>query len=189
MQRQVICIDRSCDAAYHHGMRKHTTIDLDIDLVRDAGSVLGTSRVTANLEGTPIDDAVSIDDPTCVRMVYRLLREEGLFVGGSSGINVAAAVQVARDLGPGHTVVTVLADRGSLYAQRLFNPEWLREKGEMDWVRVPRSCDPEFRVRWPCELLCEPCASDARRVCGSRPHPQRPVRARRGNRPFSPPMP
>jgi cysteine synthase A len=90
---------------------------------------IGTSRVTANLEGTPIDDAVSIDDPTCVRMVYRLLREEGLFVGGSSGINVAAAVQVARDLGPGHTVVTVLADRGSLYAQRLFNPQWLREKG------------------------------------------------------------
>jgi cysteine synthase A len=90
---------------------------------------IGTSRVTANLEGTPIDDAVSIDDPTCVRMVYRLLREEGLFIGGSSGINVAAAVQVARDLGPGHTVVTVLADRGSLYAQRLFNPEWLRGKG------------------------------------------------------------
>jgi cysteine synthase A len=56
------------------------------------------------------------------------LREEGLFVGGSSGINVAAAVQVARDLGPGHTVVTLLADRGGLYAKRLFNRDWLAEK-------------------------------------------------------------
>jgi len=90
---------------------------------------IGTTRVTANLEGTPIDDAVTVDDPTCVRMVYRLLREEGFFVGGSSGINVAAAVQVARDLGPGHTIVTILCDRGGLYAQRLFNPAWLKEKG------------------------------------------------------------
>ena len=90
---------------------------------------IGTTRVTANLEGTPIDDAVAIDDPTCVRMVYRLLRDEGFFVGGSSGINVAAALQVARDLGPGHTIVTILCDRGGLYAQRLFNPAWLKEKG------------------------------------------------------------
>jgi cysteine synthase A len=90
---------------------------------------IGTTRITANLEGTPIDDAVSVDDPTCVKMVYRLLREEGLFVGGSSGINVAAAVQVARDLGPGHTIVTLLCDRGGLYSQRLFNEEWLKAKG------------------------------------------------------------
>jgi len=90
---------------------------------------IGTTRVTANLEGTPIDDAVSIDDASAVRMVYRLLREEGLFVGGSSGINVEAAVRVARQLGPGHTIVTLLCDRGGLYAQRLFNPAWLREKG------------------------------------------------------------
>ena len=90
---------------------------------------IGTTRITANLEGTPIDDAVSIDDQTCVTMVYRLLRKEGLFLGGSSGINVAAAMQVARELGPGHTVVTVLADRGGLYSQRLFNPDWLSKKG------------------------------------------------------------
>lgn len=90
---------------------------------------IGTSRVTANLEGTPIDDAIQIDDRSCVDMVYRLLREEGLFVGGSSGINVAAAVQVARQLGPGHTVVTLLCDRGTLYLERLFNPEWLKDKG------------------------------------------------------------
>jgi cysteine synthase A len=90
---------------------------------------IGTTRVTANLEGTPIDDAVMIDDATCVRMVYRLLRNEGFFVGSSSGINVAAAVEVARRLGPGHRVATLLCDRGGLYAQRLFNPQWLRERG------------------------------------------------------------
>lgn len=96
---------------------------------------IGSSRVTANLEGTPIDDAVRIDDQTCVTMVYRLLREEGLFVGGSTGINVAAAVQVAREMGPGHTVVTLLCDRGSLYFARLFNSEWLRQRG----LQVPSS--------------------------------------------------
>jgi len=90
---------------------------------------IGTTRITANLEGTPIDDAVSVDDPACVKMIYRLLREEGLFVGGSSGINVGAAVQVARDLGPGHTIVTLLCDRGGLYSRRLFNAEWLKAKG------------------------------------------------------------
>ncbi|KWH39512.1 cysteine synthase A [Burkholderia stagnalis] len=90
---------------------------------------IGSTRVTANLEGTAIDDAVRIDDPQCVAMVYRLLREEGLYVGGSSGINVAAAVWLARQMGPGHTIVTLLCDRGDIYRARLFNPEWLREKG------------------------------------------------------------
>ena len=90
---------------------------------------IGTSRVTANLQDTPIDDALRIDDQTCVDMVYRLLCDEGLFVGGSTGINVAAAVQLARALGPGHTIVTVLCDRGSLYAARLFNAAWLAQQG------------------------------------------------------------
>jgi cysteine synthase A len=90
---------------------------------------IGTTRITANFEGTPVDDAVRVDDRRAVAMVYRLLREEGLFVGGSTGINVAGAVDVARSLGPGHTIVTVLCDRGSLYFKRLFNAAWLREKG------------------------------------------------------------
>jgi len=90
---------------------------------------IGSSRVTANLADTPIDDAVRIDDQRCVTMVYRLLREEGLYVGGSTGINVAAAVEVARELGPGHTIVTLLSDRGGLYFARLFNAEWLAQKG------------------------------------------------------------
>ncbi|GLZ87323.1 cysteine synthase A [Metapseudomonas resinovorans] len=102
------------------------------ELVAEGSSItegIGTTRITANLEGTPIDDAVQVEDPACVSMVYHLLREEGLFVGGSSGINLAAAVQVARELGPGHRVVTLLCDRGGLYAARLFNPAWLAEKG------------------------------------------------------------
>ena len=90
---------------------------------------IGTTRITANFEGTPVDDAVQVDDQAAVSMVYRLLREEGLYLGGSTGINVAAAVEVAKSLGPGHTIVTLLCDRGSLYFQRLFNPGWLKEKG------------------------------------------------------------
>ncbi|CAN0621113.1 cysteine synthase [Burkholderia multivorans] len=90
---------------------------------------IGSSRVTANLAGSPIDDAVRIDDRQCVTMVYRLLREEGLYVGGSTGINVAAAVWLAGQMGPGHTIVTLLCDRGDIYRARLFNLDWLREKG------------------------------------------------------------
>jgi cysteine synthase A len=90
---------------------------------------IGNSRVTANLEGTSIDDAVRVGDPDAVAMVYRLLTEEGLYLGGSSGINVCAAVEVAKRLGPGHTVVTILCDGGDRYRSRLFNREWLATKG------------------------------------------------------------
>jgi cysteine synthase len=90
---------------------------------------IGTTRITANFEGTPVDDSIRVADQEAVDMVYRLLREEGLYVGGSTGINVHAAVETAKKLGPGHTIVTLLCDRGSLYAQRLFNPAWLKEKG------------------------------------------------------------
>jgi cysteine synthase A len=90
---------------------------------------IGIGRVTANLAGAPIDDAVHIEDAETVACVYRLLREEGLFLGSTSGINVAAAVRVARQLGPGHTVVTVLCDGGARYQSRLFNREWLQQKG------------------------------------------------------------
>ncbi|RQT14085.1 cysteine synthase A [Burkholderia contaminans] len=102
------------------------------DLGAEGSSItegIGSTRVTMNLADTPIDDAVRIDDQQCVTMVYRLLREEGLYVGGSSGINVAAAIWLARRMGPGHTIVTLLCDRGDIYRTRLFNREWLREKG------------------------------------------------------------
>jgi cysteine synthase A len=90
---------------------------------------IGIGRITANLAGAPIDDALHIEDAESVRNVYRLLREEGLFLGSTSGINVAAAVRVARELGPGHTVVTVLCDGGGKYQSRLFNREWLEQQG------------------------------------------------------------
>jgi cysteine synthase A len=90
---------------------------------------IGIGRVTANMQDAPIDDAVHVEDPETVAMVYRLLREEGLFVSSTSGINVAAAVRVARQMGPGHTIVTVLCDSGSKYLSRLFNRAWLQEKG------------------------------------------------------------
>jgi len=90
---------------------------------------IGQSRVPANLEGAPIDDAERIPDAEALEIVFSLLIHEGLSVGGSSGINVAAAIRVARKLGPGHTVVTVLCDGGSRYQSKLFNPAFLREKG------------------------------------------------------------
>jgi len=90
---------------------------------------IGIGRVTANLDGAPLDDAVLVEDTDTVHCVYRLLYEEGLFLGSTSGINVAAALHVARELGPGHTIVTVLCDGGAKYQSRLYNREWLEQKG------------------------------------------------------------
>jgi cysteine synthase A len=90
---------------------------------------IGQSRVPANLAGAPVDDAVRIPDAEALEQVFDLLVHEGLSVGGSAGINVAAAVRVARAMGPGHTIVTILCDGGARYQSKLFNPEFLRAKG------------------------------------------------------------
>jgi cysteine synthase A len=90
---------------------------------------IGNSRITANMEDVPIDDAIQVDDREAVRVIYQLLRKDGLFLGGSSGINVGAAVALAKQMGPGHTIVTILCDGGSRYQSRLFNQEWLVSKG------------------------------------------------------------
>ena len=90
---------------------------------------IGNSRVTDNLNGSPVDDAVQVSDQQMVTFVYRLLREEGWFFGSSTGLNLYAATEVARQMGPGHTVVTMLCDGGGKYQSRLFNREWLAEKG------------------------------------------------------------
>ena len=90
---------------------------------------IGNGRVTANMEGAPADDAIQIDDKEALRVVYQLLRKDGLLMGGSTGINVGAAVALAKKLGPGHTIVTILCDSGSRYQSRIFNPEWLASKG------------------------------------------------------------
>ena len=89
---------------------------------------IGNSRVTQKLAPAKIDDAVQVDDQEMVDMVYRLLHQEGWFFGSSSGINRGAAVKIAKDLGPGHTGVTILCDGGSKYQSRLYNPEFLAER-------------------------------------------------------------
>jgi cysteine synthase A len=103
------------------------------ELKADGGSSItegiGIGRITANFAGAPIDDAVRIPDAETVSCVRRLLREEGLFLGSTSGINVAAAVRVAGMLGRGHTIVTVLCDGGARYLSRLWNPAWLASQG------------------------------------------------------------
>ena len=90
---------------------------------------IGNSRITANMEDVPIDDAIRVDDHEALRVIYQLLNKEGLFMGGSVGINVGAAFALAKQLGPGHTIVTVLCDSGSRYQSRLYNPDWLESKG------------------------------------------------------------
>jgi cysteine synthase len=90
---------------------------------------IGQGRITKNLEGAPIDTAYQIPDAEAVPIVFDLLAHEGLCLGGSSGINVAGAIRLARELGPGHTIVTVLTDYGTRYQTKLFNPEFLRSKG------------------------------------------------------------
>jgi cysteine synthase A len=89
---------------------------------------IGQSRVPENLQGVAIDDALRIGDPEALEQVFDLLIHEGLSIGGSAGINVAAAIRVAREMGPGHTVVTILCDGGARYQSKLFNPEFLRSK-------------------------------------------------------------
>ena len=89
---------------------------------------IGQSRVPSNLAGAKIDDAVRIHDVDALEHVFHLLRHEGMSVGGSAGINIAAAVQVGLALGPGHTIVTILCDGGARYQSKLFNPAFLRGK-------------------------------------------------------------
>ena len=97
---------------------------------------IGLGRVTKNIDGAPIDDAYRIPDSEALPLLFSLLKEEGLCLGGSSGINVAGAIRLARDLGPGHTVVTILADSGTRYQSKLFNPAFLKSKGlpAPDWL-------------------------------------------------------
>lgn len=89
---------------------------------------IGQSRVPGNLEGAPIDDAVRIPDPEALQQIYDLMIHEGLSIGGSAGVNVAAAIRVAQQMGPNHTIVTMLCDSGARYQSKLFNPEFLRSK-------------------------------------------------------------
>ncbi|MGO4724963.1 MULTISPECIES: cysteine synthase A [unclassified Inquilinus] len=99
---------------------------------------IGQGRVTRNLEGMPLDWAQQATDEEALTILFRLAKEEGLLLGGSTGINLAGAVKMAQRLGPGHTIVTILADHGSRYQSKLYNLEFLREKGLPlpDWLET-----------------------------------------------------
>jgi cysteine synthase A len=109
---------------------------------------IGQGRITANLEGAKVDEAFQIPDAEALPVVFNLLSEEGLCLGGSSGINVAGAIRLAKGMGPGHTIVTVLCDYGTRYQSRLFNPEFLREKGlpVPEWLDRPEAAAPTVFV-------------------------------------------
>lgn len=90
---------------------------------------IGQGRITKNMEGMPSDDAIRIHDKQALEILQKVLREDGLFMGGSVGINLAAALQIAKEMGPGHTIVTVLCDTGTKYQSKLYNPDFLKSKG------------------------------------------------------------
>jgi cysteine synthase len=118
-------------AMYHHF--KHGELRSEGTSITEG---IGQGRVTKNIEGAPVDDAYQIPDDEALPIIFDLLKHEGLCLGGSSGINVAGAIRLARDLGPGHVVVTVLADAGTRYQSKLFNPAFLKSKGLPcpDWL-------------------------------------------------------
>lgn len=120
----VICL------ADPHGAAIHSWVKTG-ELKAEGTSItegIGQGRVTANLEGAKVDESYRIDDSELVAVTFALLKNEGLCLGGSSGINVAGAIRLGKQMGPGHTIVTMLCDSGSRYTSRLFNPAFLREK-------------------------------------------------------------
>ncbi|OAN56007.1 cysteine synthase A [Paramagnetospirillum marisnigri] len=128
---KVVLADPMGSALYHH--YAHGELKAEGTSITEG---IGQGRITRNLEGAPIDDQVQVTDEEALPLIFRLVREEGLVLGGSSGINVMAAIKVAKALGPGHTVVTVLCDYGTRYQSKLFNPAFLRERNlpTPDWL-------------------------------------------------------
>ena len=118
-------------------------------LASEGGSIsegIGQGRITKNLEGFTPDMSYNIPDAEALPFVFDLLRNEGLVLGGSSGINIAGAVRMARDLGPGHRIVTILCDYGTRYQSKLFNPDFLRSKGLAvpEWMETSRDIQTVF---------------------------------------------
>ena len=110
---------------------------------------IGQSRITANLEGAPIDFAYQVTDEEALPILFDLAEHEGLLLGGSSGINVVGAMRLAKELGPGHTIVTILANSGARYQSKLYNPNFLRSKNlpVPSWLGRPVTIQPDYRVR------------------------------------------
>jgi cysteine synthase A len=109
---------------------------------------IGQGRITANLEGAPVDMAFNIKDKDALPLIFDLVIEEGLVLGGSSGINLAGAIRAANEMGPGHLIVTVLCDYGNRYQSKMFNPEFLREKDlpVPAWLEHRQTDIPDVRL-------------------------------------------
>lgn len=118
-------------ALYHY--YKHGSLKSDGTSISEG---IGQGRITANLEGLTVDRPYQIADDEWLPIVFDLLKHEGLCLGGSSGVNIAGAIRLAKDLGPGHTIVTILCDYGTRYQSKMFNPAFLKEKGlpVPDWL-------------------------------------------------------
>jgi cysteine synthase A len=110
---------------------------------------IGQGRITANLEGFAPDFSYQIPDDEALPIIFDLIQEEGLCLGGSTGINIAGAIRLARDLGPGHTIVTILCDYGTRYQSKMFNPEFLRGKG----LPIPGWMDTTPQIEVPFEAV------------------------------------
>ncbi|MDQ2102599.1 cysteine synthase A [Azospirillum isscasi] len=128
---RIVLADPMGAALYHH--YAHGELKAEGSSITEG---IGQGRITANLEGAPVDQALQITDEEALPVIFDLIRTQGLVLGGSSGINVAAAMRIAREMGPGHTIVTILCDGGQRYQSKLFNPEFLREKNlpVPDWL-------------------------------------------------------
>jgi cysteine synthase A len=128
---QVVLADPMGSALYNH--YAHGELKAEGNSITEG---IGQGRITKNLEGAPIDSQVRVTDEEALPVIFNLVREEGLVLGGSSGINIMAAIKVAKTLGPGHTVVTVLCDYGTRYQSKLFNPAFLTERNlpVPDWL-------------------------------------------------------
>ena len=109
---------------------------------------IGQGRITANLEGAPVDMWFNIKDKDALPLIFDLVVDEGLVLGGSTGINLAGAIRTAQELGPGHIIVTMLCDYGNRYQSKMFNPDFLREKGlpVAEWLERRRADIPDVRL-------------------------------------------
>ncbi|MEM0907069.1 MAG: cysteine synthase A [Pseudomonadota bacterium] len=128
-------------ALYHH--YAHGSLKSEGSSISEG---IGQGRITANLEGLGVDMPFQIPDAQAVPIVYRLLQEEGLVMGLSTGINIAGAIRMAKEMGPGHTIVTILCDYGHRYASKLYNPAFMRGKGlpTPDWLDAKTAITPPF---------------------------------------------
>jgi cysteine synthase A len=140
---QVAIADPLGSALYHY--YKHGTLKAEGSSITEG---IGQGRVTANLDGAVIDRAYQITDDEAVPIIFDLLKHEGLCLGGSTGINVAGAIRLAKDLGPGHIIVTILCDYGSRYQSKLFNPEFMRSKKlpVPDWLETRSAIEVPFET-------------------------------------------